>query len=682
MLNEARDTSVSEFNTALSFESSHAELTTAVARPQLVVVGGGMAGQHFCERLVELGLHSSFNVTLFGEECYSAYDRVHLTQIMHGSSIDALTLRPYDWYKTNQIDLRTSTHVQGIDLEARRVLVANGLSQPFDKLVLATGSQAIRPKLPGADLERVLVYRTADDVLKLRSQVAALNTQSQPVVVVGAGLLGLEAAEALMTLGLRVRVIEAADHLLSRQLDRDSASVVGELLRRRGFEVCLGTRISEIGIDDEQALCLTQSTGEVLKASLVLFAVGIRPRDELAKAVGIRCDLFGGIEVNDRLETSAQDVYAIGECVRHRGHSYGLVAPGYAMAEALAEQLAGLPSRFHGAAQSTSLKVSGVKLSVVGESSTADDIESRFITYRDDSHWRRLVLRAGRLVGGTVVGDWEELPMLQDAVVRHSKFRPRQERRFSVKKPVWEGEGISLQSWPDAAVVCSCTGVTCGTLRRSLAQGCDNVSALTQKTGAGGVCGSCQPLLVGLVTGQVVTTVRRVAKVTLVSAALALLFATVTTLSPPIGLATRTASGFELGTLWRDPTLKQVSGFSLLGLIVVEGLISLRKRIAALRWGAFGSWRAFHSLVGAGTLLGLAVHTGFRLGHHVDRWLVVCFLLSTVAGAVAGVLVAIEPRYLSSRVSAMRAATTKAHLWLLWPLPILIAAHVVKVYFF
>jgi nitrite reductase (NADH) large subunit len=641
-----------------------------------------MVSQRFCERAVELGLNRSYRIVVLGEEPWVAYDRVHLTRLLRGSTLDELTFRTRDWYESNQIDLRIAIKVQSVDLEHRTLRTDDGFRMPFDKLVLATGAQAIRPKLPGASLEHVYVYRTAQDLLKLRDRISASRSSHHPAVVVGAGLLGLEAAEALMDLGLRVRVLEAADYLLSRQLDRVSAAVVEELLKRRGFEVDTGIRVTHIERrSTSDSLALTLSTEDTLEASLVLLAVGIRPRDELARDVGIRCDLFGGVEINDRLETSAAGVYAIGECTRHKGHSYGLVAPGYAMAEALAEQLSGKSRQFEGIEPSTRLKISGVELSVIGESGT-DDVESRILTYRDESHWRRLVLRGGRVVGGTVVGDWEELPLLQDAIVRRTKFRERQERRFQQRRAVWGNGAASLSTWPDSAVVCSCTGATCGTLRRAQADGCSSVDLLTQKTGAGGVCGSCQPLLRGLITGEATPGVAGIAKTTLVAAVLAIVFAILTAAMPAIGYAESTGSGFQLDTLWRDSVIKQITGFSVLGLLVIEALISVRKRIPKVRWGRFASWRAFHAVVGAVVLLGLLVHTGFRLGHNVDRWLIVCLLTTTIVGGGAGVLVAIEPHSPSGRIVSLRSWFTKVHLWLLWPLPVLIAAHVVKVYFF
>lgn len=659
-------------------ETEHVE----PARPNLIVVGNGVVGQRFCERAIELQLHQHYRITIFGEEPHAAYDRVHLTKLLRGGTLEQLTLRDRGWYQEHGIELCTSTTVHSLDLEHRRVISSSGTSHPFDDLVLATGSRALRPKLPGSDLQHAYVYRTADDLFALQRRVARCQGSGLPAVVVGAGLLGLEAAEALMELGLEVRVLEAADFLLPRQLDRTSATAVATLLQRRGFQIRVGTRLQSIAVDDQlDALTLTTSDEERLSAALVVFAIGIRPRDELAKEAGIHCDLFGGVEIDEQLQTSVPHVYAIGECAHFRGHSYGLVAPGHAMAEALAERLAGEPSQFAGSELQTRLKVGGFELSVIGESSS-DDVECRILTYQDETHLRRLVLRGRHLVGGTVIGEWNELPALQDAVVQKREFKPRHERRFQAQKAIWGAAAVSLATWPDTAVVCTCTGATCGTLRRARAQGCGSVQALTARTGAGSVCGSCTPLLGSLISGGSSVAAGRVAGVTLSAALLCLLAVLVTLLCPAIAFSTHSESAQALEALWRDSTLKQITGFTLLGLGLLESSIALRKRIGWIKWGRFTSWRAFHTLLGCGLLVLLCAHTGFRLGHNLDRWLILTLLFSSLLGALAAVLVAVEPKFLAQRIPALRGAFAKLHLWLLWPLPVLVAAHVVKVYFF
>jgi nitrite reductase (NADH) large subunit len=422
------------------------------------------------------------------------------------------------------------------------------------------------------------------------------------------------------------------------------------------------------------------TNGDTVAAGLVVLAMGVRPRDELARDVGIRCDLFGGIEIDECLQTSASNVYAIGECARYKGYNYGLVAPGYAMAEALAEHLAGGSVRFAGAEQNTRLKISGVELNVIGESNT-DDVESRIVTAEDGASFRRLVVRNQRIVGATVVGPWDEMGALQDAVVRRTPLKERQERRFRARKPVWPQGPVPLAMWPDPAVVCTCTGTTCGTLRRLRADGATTVAELRQRTGASSVCGTCEPLLQTLVSGKV-SVPGRIAYVTLSAAIVSLLLVLATVVSPPLGFATATSDTFQLDQLWRESLYKQITGFTLLGVVALETIISVRKRWARFQIGRFTSWRAFHTVMGALLLLGLVAHTGFRLGHHLDRWLVSFLLLSTAVGGAAAILAALETRYASPSVMTLRRWLAGAHLWLLWPLPVLIAAHVIKVYFF
>jgi nitrite reductase (NADH) large subunit len=407
--------------------------------------------------------------------------------------------------------------------------------------------------------------------------------------------------------------------------------------------------------------------------------MGIRPRDQIARDAGLRCDMFGGIEVDDDLLTSDPAISAVGECARHKGMSYGLVAPGYAMAEAVARRLAGGEAKFRGAQIGTRLKVPGVELTVVGESQ-ATGLGLRSHVFQGDGVYRRLALKRGRVVGITAVGDWDDLPRAQDAMARAEKLKPRQLERFKKNEPVWKSGKLSLHTWPDSATVCNCMGVTCGALRRAQREGCANVEALAQATGASTICGSCRPLLSTLTDPKPEEPDEP--SYWMVGLSLASLIGALVFLFIPAVPYSDSVQAESIDFLWRSGQTKQITGFTLAGLFASSIVFSMRKRFAWFRWGDFEGWRVTHALLGVLCLVGGFAHTGFRLGSNLDFALVLVLLGSILLGGLAGGWSLIEAQMSPERGRVLRALLIRSHIYFLWPLPVLLVAHVTKVYFF
>ena len=649
-------------------------------RPRVVVVGHGMVAQRLCERIVELSVSQRFELTLLGEEPVPAYDRVQLNQAFPDGDVSRLQLKDKHWYEQHGIRICTGTRVVRLQRHDHCVQTEDGRFTPYDKLILATGSTALRPKEFPERSARTRVLRTHDDLLWLRDMALQARQESRPAVVVGGGLLGLEAAELLAANGLHVIVIEAAPHLLSRQLDPQTAEFFMHLWAREDIELRVGTRVKSVA-DDGSALRLEFDDGSEVDASFALITSGIRPRDDLARNAELRCDLFGGIEINEKLETSDPDIYAIGECARFKGFTYGLVAPGYDMANVLAERLAGRSAAFEGATVATRLKSSRVHLSLLGESAISDPLLPPLLL-RSATTMRRLVLRKGRVVGASILGEWEELPALQEAVAKGARIASRQQQRFLEGESVWPGQLVDIRTWPDDAVVCTCTGVTCKTLRRAYDDGCTTLDALCTRTGASSVCGTCRPLIATIVGGPTRRPLVR-PKPLIGFGAAALIASFLHLLLPPVPLLTKLGDGVQYDILWRSAVAKQASGFCLLALFLVTGLgFSLRKRWKLTSLGCFDKWRVAHVVLGVSCLVGAFIHTGWRLGHNLDFALMLTFLLASVAGAVASLCLGVEARVSPARAVAWRRSWTRIHLWLLWPLPVLLLFHVVKVYYF
>lgn len=656
----------------LGTKRSRAELQELRAREVLVVVGHGMVAHHLCQQLVSRGGHARFRIVVFGEERQRAYDRVHLSCVIRGQ--DPLYLCDDDFYSKHGIELRTGVRIDACDLE-RQVVRAGADEVRFDKLVFATGSRPVVPSVPGADLPVVTCLRSVGDAVSVRERALASARAGLPAVVVGAGLLGLEAAHELATIGCSVVLVESAEHLLPRQLDDEVAERLLRVVEGAGFQVRLGARVVRIEPRAEHA-SLELSSGEVISAGFVLFAAGVRPRDELARESGIHCDLFGGIQVDDTLASSKPGVFAVGECARHRGFSYGLVAPGRQMAEVLAARLMGEKDLFRGAELATRLKVPEVELTVVGESNVRD-LSTAHVVRDHEGSFQKLVLRRRRLVGIAAIGPWKELQAAQGAVAMKVELKASRLDAFKQGRDLFPAFRNDIRAWPEAATVCVCTGVTAGTLVRAQRDGHCEVESLCRATGAGTVCGTCRPL-VASVFGAVrperaVTGAETIALLAGVGVLCALLL-------PAIPHVPSVQVPIRWDVTWSDELGKQVSGFSLVGLSVLGLALALRKRLSWFSRFRHASLRTFHVATGALAVLAYVVHTGLRLGVNLDRALALAFLGSAFVGALAALLPALVRR--RPALARFKVWLERAHLYAVWPLPVLVVFHVLKVYFF
>ncbi len=376
--------------------------------PRLVVVGNGMVSLRFLERL-SLHAPGRYDVTVVGEERSPAYNRVLLSALLAGD-VDAAgcRLREAVWYEGQRIRLRTGAAVEAIDTASREVAVA-GERLPYDRLVLATGSVPITLPKPGMDLPGVMAFRHLGHV----ETMTALRGSGARAVVIGGGLLGLEAAYGLARLGIDTTLLHVMDRLMERQLDGRAARLVRAAMERLGVRVILGADTEAVE-GEVRVEAVRLADGTHLPADLVVVAVGVRPRVDLARAAGLA--VGRGIQVDDGLETSRPDILAIGECAEHRGQVYGLVEPGYEQADILARRLAGEDAAYRGSTVATSLKVSG--LPVFSAGAIGDDEAGEPIILSDPfaGIYRKLLVRDGRLAGAILVGDVGEGPWYRELI--------------------------------------------------------------------------------------------------------------------------------------------------------------------------------------------------------------------------------------------------------------------------
>jgi nitrite reductase (NADH) large subunit len=484
-----------------------------MSRKKLVVVGHGMVGHRLVSAIRDRDTDGAWHVTVLGEELRPAYDRVALSSYVDGVSAEELTLPELD----PLVDLHLGDPAVALDRDARTVRTAAGRVLRYDALVLATGSVPFVPPVPGRDLPGCFVYRTLDDLDAIteaaRRAMAASRPGRRSAVVVGGGLLGLEAARAMRLLGLSPQVVEIAPHLMPTQVDEGGGAVLRRLVGVQDVAVRCGVSLTGIAEDRGRLpkhvrrnnapskqggvppvrLIATLSDGVELDADLVVFSAGIRPADGLARAAGLPVGERGGVLVDGRCRTVDEHVWAIGEVAALEGRTYGLVAPGHAMAEVVADQLLGGPATMvpEELDMSTRLKMLGVEVASFGDAHarTPGALE---VVVNDPvaGTYAKLVISddAKTLLGGVLVGDASRYPTLRPLVGRPLPADP-------VAMIAPGGVDVGADALPDSAQICSCNAVTKGALRSAITAGAHDIPALKACTRAGTSCGSCVPML-------------------------------------------------------------------------------------------------------------------------------------------------------------------------------------------
>jgi nitrite reductase (NADH) large subunit len=489
------------------------------ATPTIVLIGHGMVGQRFLEALAARGITGNARVVVLCEESRPAYDRVRLTSYFSGTTPAELALSDDDFISSHGIELHLDDPATGIDRDRRTVTSRSGRTIRYDALVLATGSYPFVPPVPGSDSAGCFVYRTIDDLLAIEAYAKA---SARTGVVVGGGLLGLEAAGALRGLGLRTHIVEFNERLMAIQVDAGGGSALRRTLEEMELDVHTGVAGKEITTDESGAVAsMTLSDGSQLPTDMVIFAAGVRPRDQLGRDAGLTAGERGGIAVDERCRTSDTHTYAIGECAQTvDGTVYGLVAPGYDMAEtaadAVAAQLAPTtgavtgaaaaapptePRTFTGADTSTKLKLLGVDVASFGDAhGTADG--SLDVVYSDSRAgvYKKLVVSAeGTLLGGVLVGDAESYGTLR-ALTGSVPPVPPESLVLPAGADTGGSAALGPAALPDDAVVCNCHNIDKGTIRAAVSEhGCTDAPSVKKCTKAGTGCGSCVKVL-----GQIV----------------------------------------------------------------------------------------------------------------------------------------------------------------------------------
>ena len=473
------------------------------SRRRLVVIGNGMAGARTVEEILERKGAEQFSITMLGDEPYGNYNRIMLSHVLSGEENDSdIYLNTLEWYQANDIVLHAGVRATRIDRYAKLVHTSTGLTVGYDVLIIATGSRSFMPSMEGLHREDgsltpgVFAFRTMDDTRAMIEY--ARHEHHNRAVVIGGGLLGLEAARGLQGYGLQVDVVHAGPHLMNAQVGPQAGEILRQSVEKLGIEVHLKARTTAI-LGEEKVTGIWLLERPALDCDMVVVAAGIRPNVELAVTSGFTVER--AIVVDDQMRTmDDDDVYAVGECVQHRGEVYGLVAPLWEQAAVLADHLTGadLDAAYHGSRTATKLKVAGVEVASMGLQGPERDTDEHLVFSEPKRGvFKSLVIRDEKLVGATVLGDSSKVAFLMQAFDRGLPLpEERLEMMFNLGTPTAE---VGAAELAEDAQVCNCNGVSKAALVHAVEGGCKTVNAVMDKTRAGKGCGTCKTMVAQIV---------------------------------------------------------------------------------------------------------------------------------------------------------------------------------------
>jgi assimilatory nitrate reductase electron transfer subunit len=473
---------------------------------RVVVIGNGMAGCRFVQELLERDPDRRFDITVVGDERGGAYNRVLLSNVLAGVTRgDSITIAEPEWFAAHGVTLRTGCAVTAIKRDAQLVQLDDGDELAYDTLVLATGSTALLPPIDGIRrtdgslIDGAALFRTRDDCVA----IDAWASHARRAVVVGAGVLGLEAARALAGRGLSVTVVQREDRLMERQLDAAAGRVLDRTLRAVGIEVLTGVTIAQVHGGDRVS-GVTLSDGTALPTDLIVLCCGVRPRVELAGDAGL--NVSNGVLVDDVLRTTSDErIFAIGECAEHRGRLYGLVAPVWEQARVAAIALAdpSTTTRYRGSTTVTRLKTVGIELAAMGEQSPLeiDDDDTELVTFVDRARgvYQKLVVQDGRLVGAILLGDTRNAGTVTQLFERRAELPVDRAALLVPGRSTGPSATDSPTALPARTTICQCNGVTKAEITAAWQGGARTLAEVAASTRATTGCGTCRDAVCGLV---------------------------------------------------------------------------------------------------------------------------------------------------------------------------------------
>jgi nitrite reductase (NADH) large subunit len=474
-----------------------AETSNSVEKQDLVVIGNGMAGARAVEEILERGGGAQFRITMFGDEPYGNYNRIMLSHVLAGEDSEEIYLNPLDWYAENEITLHAGVRVVRVDRFSKKVYGNDGSIESYDKLIIATGSRTFYPPMDGMWVDDktltpgVFGFRTLDDTTAMLDYAAERRT----AVVIGGGLLGLEAAYGLMQHGHEVHVVQSGPVLMNQQLDEEAGGILRKVLERMGMTVHTGKRTTAIRAHGGGVSAVVFKDGSAIDCDMVVLTAGIRPNVGLGVVSGLTVER--AIVTDDQMRSvDDPDIYAVGECAQHRGEVYGLVAPLWEQAVVLADHITGVNPKaaYHGSRIATKLKVAGVDVASMGVKGP-ERPDDEFVRFAEPKRgvYKSVVIRDGKLIGAMLLGDTKKVAFLTQSFDRGLPLpEERVEMLFELAGPSEEQGAAEMD---DSVQVCNCNGVSKGDLVACVRGGEHSVTGCMNATRAGKGCGACKPLV-------------------------------------------------------------------------------------------------------------------------------------------------------------------------------------------
>ena len=665
-------------------ELSQAEINISGPNERYIVIGAGPVGVRFASELLDRLPNA--DVLLIGNEEVLPYNRVLLTALLAGEvSYDSINLNLPDPSRFKGFSSICTT-IKSIDAESQLITDSESNQYHYDHLIFATGARPFIPRIDGINKSGVFTFRSLKDT----EQLLARTSRARHVCVMGGGLLGLEAAKAMLRNNTRVTVIQQGERLLNRQLDDKAAEVLQAKIEAMGIHVITQQGVREIKGNGVVEGVFTRDK-EYIECDTVILCTGISPNVELARDARIK--VRNGILVDEKLSTSAENVYAIGECCEYQGVTYGLVSPGYEQAAVLADVLSQGNAKYQGSLEVSRLKVVGEPVISMGEvTNLSYQPHRQELVYKKADSYRKIVVRKGMIQGVVAIGEWPQAKRIQESFLQERKIFWWRRWLFRLTGKVWLGEESSqIQSWQESAIVCQCNSISKEQLTTCIsecmaANGCVQSADVSEKTGAGLVCGSCKPLIAQLVEvsgGVKQSAEKEIAWIpTALASFLAVLMTIIISSLPAIAVSDSVQSSALFEFLWNDKYWKQVTGFTLLGMSIVGLIISLRKRIKRLQFGQFAYWRFGHIFLGVACTMTLVLHTGMHFGENLNQMLMINFISVLLLGGVAGAVMGLSHKLNPNQSVSIRRFFSWCHILVTWPLPILLAIHILTVYYY
>ena len=654
-------------------------------RHPFVIIGSGPVGVRLLQLLIKQD--PKLSVVIYGNEPWEPYNRVQLSTFLAGELDWFGLVKDQNIPDVDSVITRFNCPIVEINRHSKYITDSQGHRQYYSKLIIATGSSPRVPQIRGIELEGIYNFRNLDDVQRL----IARRVRSRRTIIIGGGVLGLEAARAMSRANTDVIVIDHNDRLMSSQLDDASSRALKAHVSNLGISVRLNSSVKEI-LGERRVSGVILRNGTQIECDTVILATGIRPNIDLARKAGV---VVGrGIKVNDQLQTSDENIYAIGECAEHRKIVYGLVAPGYEQAKVAAYSLLGKkngftlrkPVTYQGSIASTTLKVVGIDVFSMGDVHVEES--KGYIThyvYEDNVKgiYRKLVIKRRRLIGAISVGQWDQIGRIQESVTSRRIIWPLQLRKFARSGEI-DSDTFSddITTWPASTKICNCASVTRGQLSKAYSQGNCTVDQLASCTGASLICGSCKPKLAQFIGASPIVDPDKRYKSLLVFSIAALLLAAMFLFMKNISYTPSVDIAWQWDKLWRDNLAKQITGFTAIGLMAVASLISFRKRWKTIKWIDFADWRLAHLVLSVFAVVALVFHSGLRFGDNLNFYLMATVMALIAVGTLAGITIGLQHKldYVTSKT--LRQNFLWSHIVLLWPLPVLLGFHIFKTYYY